>query len=160
MKSKTTSRRNTLIHSQYLFQFTEIGLPPIMSHRQRLDGEPKFIRQILDKDAQQKLLNDLAKLVIDINFTLVQFIHDYEAPFVPNSPASRQRPVTEPFEESQARSSRFRPVAFQISKIAGRQDGLSPVKPSATALASCTSTLVTNPISAPKRLLQRCGDPP
>ena len=90
------SRRNTLIHSQYLFRFTEIGLPPIMSHRQRLDGEPKFIRQILDKDAQQKLLNDLGKLVIDINFTLVQLIHDYEAPFVPNSPASRQRPLTEP----------------------------------------------------------------
>jgi hypothetical protein len=67
-----------------------------MSHRQRLDGEPKFIRQILDKDAQQKLLNDLAKLLIDINFTLVQLIHDYEAPFVPNSAASRQRPLTEP----------------------------------------------------------------
>jgi hypothetical protein len=77
------ARRNSLVHSQYLFEFVDAGLPPLRSHRKKVkkvDGEVTFDQQHLTKAAQEKLLSDLAQLAVDVNFTHVQLIHDYKAP--------------------------------------------------------------------------------
>lgn len=80
------TRRNSLVHSQYLFEFVEIGLAPLKSHRQKVGGKATFDQQHLSKPAQEKLLDDLIRLAMDVNFAHVQLIHDYKAPIIPESP--------------------------------------------------------------------------
>lgn len=80
------ARRNSLVHSQYLFEFVDIGLASLKSHRQKVDGKATLDQQHLTKPAQEKLLNDLIRLAMDVNFAHVQLIHDYKAPVVPSSP--------------------------------------------------------------------------
>lgn len=74
------ARRNSLVHSQYLFDFVEIGLAPLRSHRQAVDGQVMFDRQHLTKADQTKLLIDLGQLAMNVNFLHVQLIHDYKSP--------------------------------------------------------------------------------
>jgi hypothetical protein len=77
-------RRNRLVHSQYLFEFTEIGLPPMRSHRDKAAGEELFNREDFTKEAQEAMLGELLTLALDVNFVHVQLVHDYKA-VVPQS---------------------------------------------------------------------------
>lgn len=72
-------RRNTLIHSQILFDFVdrEIG-PPLLSSRTK--SEDLFEQVWLTKDFQDKMLIGVAKLSYDMNFVYVQLLHDFKAP--------------------------------------------------------------------------------
>lgn len=79
-------RRNGLVHSQYLFEFVEIGGPPMRSDRKRAEGETVFVREDLTKDAQEALLKNLAQLAMDVGFAHVQLVHDYKAGVSPTSP--------------------------------------------------------------------------
>ncbi|MBS0234830.1 MAG: hypothetical protein JSR99_15245 [Proteobacteria bacterium] len=70
-------RRNSLIHSQYLFEFAEAGFPPVASHRRKVNGTAEFRQQDLTPAAQKDLLANLAQLAMDVNFAHVQLIADY-----------------------------------------------------------------------------------
>lgn len=72
-------RRNSLVHSQYLFEFADFGLSPVRSSRRKVDGGVQFDREYLTKGIQEKLLCNLALLAIDIGSTHTQLIHDYQA---------------------------------------------------------------------------------
>lgn len=72
-------RRNSLLHSQYLFHFVDIGLPVLQSDRRRQGGEVNFEQKDLSPEAQRILLDDLGRLAIDMNFAHVQLVHDYGA---------------------------------------------------------------------------------
>jgi hypothetical protein len=74
------ARRNSLVHSQYLFEFVDSGLgAPLRSNRRKQDGKSTFDQEHLTKAAQEKLLSDLGQLAMDVNFAYVQLIHAYQA---------------------------------------------------------------------------------
>jgi hypothetical protein len=73
-------RRNSLVHSQYLFEFADLGLSPLRSSRRKVDGSVQFDQEYLTKVIQEKLLSNLTLLAMDIGFTHTQLIHDYKAP--------------------------------------------------------------------------------
>jgi hypothetical protein len=73
-------RRNSIIHSQVLFEFADKGLgPPLASSRTGGAGEKIFERHWLSREYQTELLAQLAKLCWDMNFAYVQLVHDYNA---------------------------------------------------------------------------------
>jgi len=72
-------RRNGLFHAQYLFDFQPLGQPVLRSHRRRKAGEVYFDQEGLSKDAQDKLLQHLAHLCMDMNLAHTQLIHDQGA---------------------------------------------------------------------------------
>jgi hypothetical protein len=74
-------RRNSITHSQILFDFSDTGLgPPLMSTRTRLgDDEERFEQRWLSKDFQETLLMEVGDLVLQVNFIYVQLVHDYRA---------------------------------------------------------------------------------
>lgn len=73
------SRRNVLVHSQYLFELVAAGLPPLQSHRMRNDGKATFHQQSLTRSTQKQLLDELVRLAADVSHTHVQLVHDYKA---------------------------------------------------------------------------------
>jgi hypothetical protein len=74
-------RRNALLHSQFLFEFVEAGLPPVRSLRKGTpNGGSTFDQQYFTPEAQEQLVADLIQLGLDVNFTFVQLIHDHRAP--------------------------------------------------------------------------------
>lgn len=73
-------RRNSMVHSQYLFDFVGLGHPPVRSSRQKVGGSVQFNQEDLSKENQARLLSDLALLAMDIGFAHTQLIHDYKAP--------------------------------------------------------------------------------
>jgi hypothetical protein len=73
------NHRNSLIHSQILFDFADKGLePPLLSTRKK-NGTEMFERQWLSKKFQQEMLARLSKLAWEVNLLHVQLIHDYRA---------------------------------------------------------------------------------
>lgn len=86
-------RRNSLAHSQFLFEFVEVGLPPMRSNRKKSSGEPIFDREDLTKEAQSTLLAGVGQLALDVGWAHVQLIADYrsQATLRPSTkPRSRQ----------------------------------------------------------------------
>jgi hypothetical protein len=75
-------RRNSIIHSQILFEFADKGLgPPLLSIRTKSDTEAdRFERHWLSKEYQDKMLADLGELAMQMNFVYVQLLHDFQAP--------------------------------------------------------------------------------
>ena len=73
--------RNSIIHSQILFEFADKGLgPPLLSMRTRSGTEDeRFERYWLSKEYQGKMLADLGKLAMQMNFVYVQLVHDFQA---------------------------------------------------------------------------------
>ena len=51
------SRRNGIVHSQYLFEFVEAGMAPLRSDRRKKDGVPQFEREFLDPDRRRSSVN-------------------------------------------------------------------------------------------------------
>lgn len=72
-------RRNSLAHSQYLFEFTAAGEPPLRSLCLRGSDGSRFDQDWLSNSAQEKLMGELSQLALDVNLTHVQLIHDYTA---------------------------------------------------------------------------------
>jgi hypothetical protein len=74
-------RRNTITHSQILFDLAERGLgPPLLSNRVKLKGgEASFEQNYLSKEFQNEMLGRIAKLAFEMNFICVQLRHDYRA---------------------------------------------------------------------------------
>lgn len=79
-------RRNSIIHSQILFEFAEKGVgPPLLSSRIIDRGSDALFEQIwLTKDYQQQLLDELRALATKISFIYTQLIHDYQATTLPS----------------------------------------------------------------------------
>jgi hypothetical protein len=75
------NHRNSLIHSQILFEFADMGLEaPLLSTRKKNGNETEmFERQWLSKEFQHQLLMRLSKLAWDVNHMHIQLIHDYRA---------------------------------------------------------------------------------
>lgn len=71
--------RNTLLHSQYVFDFLEIGQPILRSDRRKMNGSVTFERQDLSSEQQAALLDRVAHLAMDINLARVQLVHDFGA---------------------------------------------------------------------------------
>jgi len=75
----TRRQRNALLHSQYLFDFQALGQPVLRSHRRRQAGDVYFDQEGLSKEAQDKMLQHLADLCVEVNFAQTQLIHDQGA---------------------------------------------------------------------------------
>lgn len=73
-------QRNAVVHSQYLYEFTKIGLPPMASLRIKSKGDAGFKQVDFSKAFQAELMKNLGQLAFDMNFLLVQLRHDYQAP--------------------------------------------------------------------------------
>ncbi len=71
--------RNRLVHSHILFEFTEIGLPPLASKRSISKGKATLSQLNLDKEFMKNLMDNIAKLAWDVGFIHGQLVHDYEA---------------------------------------------------------------------------------
>ncbi|WP_163880642.1 hypothetical protein [Rhizobium laguerreae] len=65
-------RRNTLLHSHYLFDFMKIGLPIVQV-------DPKAGNLDMGKEAQDDIRRELGQLGLDISFAYTQVVHDYMA---------------------------------------------------------------------------------
>ncbi|WP_150129721.1 hypothetical protein [Bosea sp. RAC05] len=76
---KLRETRNSLVHSQYLFEFTKIGMPPLRSLRTRGNAGDSFDQVDMDKSRQKNLLAELGQTGVDMNVIHVQLIHDYIA---------------------------------------------------------------------------------
>jgi hypothetical protein len=74
-------RRNSIIHSQILFEFADKGLgPPLLSMRTKSGtGDERFERYWLSKEYQSKMLADLGELAMQMNFVYIQLVHDFQA---------------------------------------------------------------------------------
>lgn len=72
-------RRNGIVHSQYLFEFVEAGLPVLRSDRRRKDGVAEFEREDLDSEQISAIFNELAMLAIDLSQARLQLVHWYAA---------------------------------------------------------------------------------
>jgi hypothetical protein len=68
-------RRNKFVHSQYLFEFMELGMPPLRSHRSRTAGEIHFDREYLGAGEVDAILGKMASLAFKISQAKIQLIH-------------------------------------------------------------------------------------
>jgi hypothetical protein len=72
-------RRNSLLHSQYLFDLVEIGLPILQSDHRKQDGKGIFEQKYLTPEVQRVLQDDLAHLAFETGLAHRQLIADYRA---------------------------------------------------------------------------------
>lgn len=70
-------QRNSLLHSQHIFDVLEIGQPILQSDRRRRNGVGAFARQDLSRATQEALLGRVAHLAIDLRIAHVQLISDF-----------------------------------------------------------------------------------
>ncbi len=72
--------RNSLVHSQILFEFAEKSLgPPLLSYRGKDGQNAKFHQNWLTTEFQKEMVGRVAILSFDINFVYVQLLHDFQA---------------------------------------------------------------------------------
>ena len=76
-------RRNRIVHSQYLFEFVEAGLPPLRSDRRKKDSVAEFNQESLDSERIEVILKELTALAFDLSQVRIQLVHWY-APAVIN----------------------------------------------------------------------------
>jgi hypothetical protein len=72
------TRRNKIVHSLYIFDFMEIGHPPLRSKRTRKTGEISFDQAQVDAAYIDRATSDVAELSFDVGMLLVQLRHWYE----------------------------------------------------------------------------------
>lgn len=72
-------RRNAIVHSQYLFEFVEAGMPPLRSDRRKKGGAAEFEQEDLDSERTEAILKELAMLAFDLSQARVQLVHWYAA---------------------------------------------------------------------------------
>ncbi len=65
------TRRNDIVHSQYLFDFVKAGFAPIRSKRIKVDGKTTLDQDELSKEFQEKLLEEISELAMDLSFIRV-----------------------------------------------------------------------------------------
>ena len=68
-------RRNSIVHSQYLFEFVEAGMPPLRSDRRKKDGVAEFDQEFLDSERTEAILEELAVLAFDLSQARIQLVH-------------------------------------------------------------------------------------
>jgi hypothetical protein len=66
------TRRNTIVHSLYIFDFMKIGAPPLRSKRKRKFDAIAFDQEHIDADSISQATSDVTKLSFDIGMALVQ----------------------------------------------------------------------------------------
>jgi hypothetical protein len=72
--------RNSVVHSQILFEFAEKGLgPPLLSYRTKQGPDVKFDRSWLTTEFQTEMVNRVAILSVDMGFVYTQLLHDFQA---------------------------------------------------------------------------------
>lgn len=72
-------RRNGIVHSHYLFEFVEAGMPPLRSYRRKKNGTVEFEREDLDLRRTEAIFKDLAVLAFDVSQARIQLVHWYAA---------------------------------------------------------------------------------
>lgn len=72
-------RRNELLHSQYIMEFTEAGLPPVRSRLIKNSPQPVELEDFT-AEAQKRLVAEIGALSVRVNFLVTQLNHDYKAP--------------------------------------------------------------------------------
>lgn len=70
-------RRNGIVHSQYLFEFVEAGMPPLRSNRSKKDGATEFDREALDSARTEAILREIAMLAFEVSQARMQLVHWY-----------------------------------------------------------------------------------
>lgn len=74
LKEEAT-RRNKIVHSLYLFDFMDIGGPPIRSKKRRKRGEVGLDQEPIDPAFIASATSRVAELVFDLGMALVQLRH-------------------------------------------------------------------------------------
>lgn len=74
LKEEAT-RRNKIVHSLYLFDFMDIGEPPIRSKKRRKRGEVGLDQEPMDAAFIASVTSHVAELVFDLGMALVQLRH-------------------------------------------------------------------------------------
>jgi hypothetical protein len=73
-------RRNEILHSQYLFETVEAGLPPMRSYRAKENGAAVFKREDLGPEKTKAILSELATLSGDLGQARMQLLAWYDEP--------------------------------------------------------------------------------
>lgn len=68
-------RRNKIVHSLYIFDFVEIGAPPVRSKRKRRHGEVKLDQEGVDARFIDRATSEIAELSFDLGMALTQLQH-------------------------------------------------------------------------------------
>ena len=76
---KEGQRRNSIVHSQYLFEFVKAGMPPLRSDRRNRDGVAEFDQEDFDRERTDAILKELAMLAFDLSQARIQLVHWYAA---------------------------------------------------------------------------------
>lgn len=71
--------RNGIMHSQFLFEFCEIGGAPVRSRRLKGELAGEFEQQALTTEVQSELIKRILALGMDLGFIEVQLRHDYQS---------------------------------------------------------------------------------
>jgi hypothetical protein len=77
LKEEAT-RRNKIVHSLYIFDFMEIGAPPIRSKRKRKRGEVDLDQEPIDTEFIASATQQVAELSFDLGMALTQLRHWYD----------------------------------------------------------------------------------
>jgi hypothetical protein len=70
-------RRNDIVHSQYLFDFVEAGMPPLRSVRRKENGKVVFEQEFFDLKRMDIILEGLATLAFEVSQARIQLVHWY-----------------------------------------------------------------------------------
>ena len=73
-------RRNEILHSEYLFETVEAGLPPMRSYRARENGAAVFKGEDLGPERTKAILSELAILSWDLGQARMQLLMWYDGP--------------------------------------------------------------------------------
>lgn len=71
-------RRNSVLHSKFLFDFLAIGQPVLRTNARRKDGQIVYENEDLSTDTCDQIMTDIAKLAFELNMVCVQLVHLYQ----------------------------------------------------------------------------------
>lgn len=79
---KERSVRNSIMHSQILFDFADRGMgPPLMSTGLKVTKSTGQVEPIwLSKEYQNELISSISNLALEMSFVYNQLVHDFQVP--------------------------------------------------------------------------------
>lgn len=72
-------RRNAIVHSQYLFEFIEAGMPPVRSHRKSQAGKGQFDQEQFSFERSNEVLREIAGIYLDLSQVHLQIVHSHRS---------------------------------------------------------------------------------
>ncbi|WP_026793239.1 hypothetical protein [Pleomorphomonas oryzae] len=70
-------RRNSILHSKYLFDFLAIGIPVLRTRARRQNEVVSLDQEYLSPDRCRQIMDEIGFLSFDLNMIFVQLLHVY-----------------------------------------------------------------------------------